>query len=50
MISRNSNFRPFDRTGIPRFHSPEIYKKRLKMQEGDVVTIIKKLKFFFIFL
>ena len=42
MISRNSNFRPFDRTGIPRFHSPEIYKKRLKMQEGDVV--IKRIK------
>mgnify|MGYP001213656356 CR=1 FL=1 len=42
MISRNSNFRPYDRTGIPRFHSPKIYKKRLKMKEGDIV--IKRIK------
>ncbi len=42
MISRNSNFRPYDRTGVPRFQSPKIYKKRLKMKEGD--TVIKRIK------
>jgi hypothetical protein len=44
MISRNSNFRPYDITSIPQFQSPNIYKKRLKMKEGD--TVIKRKKIF----
>ncbi len=47
MISRNSNFRPYDRTGILRSRSPKTYKKRLKMKEGDpVVKRIKNSNFF----
>ena len=42
MISRNVNFRPSDRTGIPNYFNPKIYKNRLKMSEGDLV--LKKIK------
>lgn len=45
MISRNVNFRATDRTGIPNYFNPKIYKKRLKMKEGDIVLErIKKSK------
>ena len=45
MLSRNVNFRPSDRTGIQNYFNPNLYKKRLKMREGDqVVKRIKSLK------
>ena len=45
MISRNVNFRATDRTGIPNYFDPKVYKKRLKMKEGDLVLErIKKRK------
>ena len=45
MLSRNVNFRSSDRTGIQNYFNPNLYKKRLKMREGDqVVKRIKSLK------
>lgn len=45
MLSRHVNFRSFDRTGIQNYFNPNLYKKRLKMREGDqVVKKIKSLK------
>ena len=42
MISRNVNFRSTDRTGIPNYFNPKVYKKRLKMEEGD--SVLKRIK------
>ncbi len=45
MISRNVNFRATDRTGIPNYFNSKVYKKRLKMKEGNIVLErIKKRK------
>lgn len=42
-LSRNVNFRPSDRTGVPNSISYKIYKKRLKSPEGDgAIKLIKK--------
>ena len=41
-ISRNVNFRPYDRTGVAQGRDPKIYKKRLKLTEGN--QIISKIK------
>lgn len=42
-LSRNVNFRPSDRTGVPNSISYKIYKKRLRSPEGDVaIKLIKK--------
>ena len=42
MISRHVNFRPTDRTSIENYFNPKLYKKRLKMKEGD--RVVKKIK------
>lgn len=45
MLSRHVNFRSSDRTGIQNYFNPNLYKKRLKMTEGDqVLKRIKSLK------
>ena len=41
-LSRNVNFRPTDRTGVVNTQNYKLYKKRLKMKEGD--NIIKQIK------
>ena len=42
-LSRNVNFRPTDRTGVPNSISLNTYKKRLKAKEGDgIVKLINK--------
>jgi hypothetical protein len=47
MISRNTNFRSTDRTGVSKYQNPQVYKKRLKMTEGDaVIKRINKSNFF----
>ena len=46
-ISRNVNFRPYDRTGVDRSKNPKLYYNRLKFNEGDeVIDFIKKQKHF----
>jgi len=42
MLSRHVNFRPSDRTSIQNYFNPRLYKKRLKMKEGD--QVVKKIK------
>ena len=42
MLSRNVNFRPSDRTGIQNYYDPKLYKKRLKVKEGD--KVIERIK------
>ena len=42
MLSRHANFRAADRTSIQNYFNPKLYKKRLKMKEGD--QIVKKIK------
>lgn len=41
-LSRNVNFRPTDRTSVVNAPNYKLYKKRLKMKEGD--NIIKQIK------
>ena len=41
-LSRNVNFRPTDRTSVVNTQNYKLYKKRLKMKEGD--NIIKQIK------
>ena len=41
-LSRNVNFRDSDQTGIENYKEPNIYRKRLKMKEGDeIVDLIR---------
>jgi len=42
MLSRNVNFRPNDRTSIQNYFNTDLYKKRLKVKEGD--QVVKEIK------